>query len=418
MIIENNDVNGTICYLEPLNDDELKMVNLYWGEIQMSVDKIKALFPQLKHPSSFVPKVSGFAIRGESFRCTKCQSVKKVSNRKYYLIALKTKNSPCKKCNAEATVARYERNLAIIEDYKAKLFDKKYDLTDLSYIEKINLFLILNNYYIEGQSLSITSEGLDLAGSHNIDSRLLMELSSKGCLVMANTNNLPKEVQEAYDEIYQLFDSLKYDETVISNISYVKARVSLNGVYFNVPNAFDKISDVKESLYFHICSSKITISDIQELTLLVEGIRLENLYGIIDWLVKEKCKLPIDKNMKLDSLLKFISKKHPLAKLCNSMYYQAREVVFYIHKNDPLGFRAPKLFGKFLSDYFAKVEENNWELKYPKALPMNVSICAIESFVCDLYFEDHFNWTSLGTNEIISIWLKKLELTDTKLLQD
>jgi len=422
MLRDKNNPIGIICYTQPLEMEELQVVNKYWEisssdslEFSMKVDDIRALFPEIGMPSSFVSKNSEFVITDNKFACSKCEKMPRVSNRKNYLTTLKSVNTLCSDCKTEEAELEQKRNIDILDNYKVSLFEKDYDLADLTYIEKLNLFLILSSYYNDDKPLSITNENLDLSGSQDFDSKLFVEMNNKGCLVIVN--NLPDEVQDAHDAIYGSFSRLQYDKNHRYNRTIAAEPGELiKGIYFNMPKQIEDISQVRSELYSHICASKISTSEIQQITQLVEDIRLANLYDCINWLGQEEFKIPIEKSMKLDSLLKFISKSHPLDKVYYSMWYQARETAAYIHKTGSKDFKTPKLFGKFLSDFFTRVKTKGWELKCTRNLPMGVNISAIESLSCELYFDDEFNWVSLTTAEIVSKWLKKLDIQDTPLL--
>jgi len=418
---KDSDLIGMICYLKPINNNELNMINKYWEmnssdflTFSMKVNKIKALFPDLGIPSAFVPKSSEFVITDKEFACSKCGSFPKVTNRTNYLAVLKNPNPVCSECKTIAIQSERKRKKDIIDGYNASLFKKDYDLVDLTYIEKINLFLILNSYYNGDKPLSITNENLDLSGSQDFDSKLFAELSHKGCLVIVN--DLPDEVQEAYDAVYGRYSRLQYDYDD-KRSKYMEPGELIKGIYFNMPKQVEDISLVIAELYSHIASSKISTSEIQQITQLVEDIRLSNLYQCIDWLEQEEFKIPIEKNMKLNSLLKFISKNYSLDKTYYSMWYHARKTATYIYKIGSKDFKTPKLFGKFLSDYFTEVKARCWKLKYARSLPMDVNTSAIESLICELYFDNEFNWVSLNTTEIVSMWVKKLDITDTPLLK-
>lgn len=424
MLKDKSNPVGIICYAQPLEVNELQVVNKYWEisssdplKFSMKVDHIRALFPEVGMPSSFVSKNSEFVITDNEFSCSKCGKMPRVSNRMNYLTTLKTPNTLCLDCKTEEAELEKKRNRDILDTYKASLFEKDYDLADLTYVEKINLFLILSSYYNDDKPLSITNENLDLSGSQDFDSKLFVEMNKKGCLVIVN--NLPDEVQDAHDAIYGSFSRLQYDK----NYRYKRSVAAepgelIKGIYFNMPKQVEDISQVRAELYSHICASKISTSEIQQITQLVEDIRLANLYDCINWLEKEEFKIPIEKSMKLDSLLKFVSKNYSLDKTYYSLWYHARETAAYIHKVGSKDFKTPKYFGKFLSDYFTKVKTKNWELKYNRNLPMDVNTSAIESLICELYFDDDFNWVSLNTSDIVSIWLKKLDVIDTPLLEE
>ncbi|NVK25933.1 MAG: hypothetical protein HWE10_13485 [Gammaproteobacteria bacterium] len=428
-MIRNNNRVGIICYLKPLTNEELQVVNRYWeinssdpSKFAKKVDDIKALFPEIGIPSAFVSENSEFVITNDEFSCSKCGKMPKARNRTNYLAKLKKTNYVCDECQAIAIQLERQRKQEIINtykniivSYKATLFEKDYDLSDLTYVEKISLFLILNSYYNNDKPLSITNENLDLSGSQDFDSKLFVDLAQKGCLVIVN--DLPEEVQEAYDAIYGRYSRLHYDNGY-NRSRYSETRDLAQGVYFNMPTQIEDISQVRTELYAHICASKISVSDIQQITQLVEDIRLANLYECINWLEKEEFRIPIEKTMKLDSLLKFVSKNYSLDKTYYSLWYHARETGAYIQKIGSRDFKTPRYFGKFLSDYFTKVKTKGWELKYTRSLPMDVNTSAIESLICELYFDDEFNWVSLTTTEIVSTWLKKLDITDTLLIEN
>lgn len=422
MVKDENNPIGMICYLKTLDMEELKLINKYWeivplnaSNFTMTVTQLGSLFPHLSSPSSLASNKSEFVIIDKNFTCPKCGSMPKVSNRMKYLAALKHPNPVCSECKAKAIELKRERNKNIISAYKASLFDKDYDLADLTYVEKISLFLILNSYYNDDKPLSITNENLDLSGSQDFDSKLFVDLAQKGCLVIVD--DLPEVVQEAYDAIYGRYSRLNYDNGY-NRSRYSETRSLAQGIYFNMPKQIEDISQVRTELYSHICASKISTSEIQQITQLVEDIRLANLYECIDWLEQVEFKIPVEKSMKLDSLLKFIAKRYSLDKTYYSLWYYARKTGAYIQKIGSRDFKTPKYFVKFLSDYFTDVKTNGWELKCTRSLPMDVNTSAIESLICELYFDDEFNWVSLTTAEIVSTWLKKLDVTDTLLIED
>ena len=422
-MIEQSSQLGMICYLKAFSNEELEAVNKYWeidleneSRFALSVQAINSLFPDIKNPAILAYSYSEFVFTHEKYICPECGKHPRVTNRTKYTLGVKARTKICKVCTDAAIELEKKRNINILGTYKASLFEKNYDLEDLTYIEKINLFLILSSYYNGDKPLSITNENLDLSGSKDFDSKLFVEMNNKGCLVIVN--NLPDEVQGAHDVIYGSFSRLQYDKNYRNKRTIAAEPGELiKGIYFNMPQKIDDISVVIAELYSQICASKVLTSEIQQITQLVEDMRLANLYECIDWIEQEEFKIPIEKSMKLDSLLKFISKSYSLDKTYYSMWYHAKETAAYIYKTNSRDYKTPKLFGKFLSDYFTKVKTNSWELKYTRNLPMDVNTTAIESLVCELYFDDEFNWVSLTTAEIISTWIKKLEVIDTPLLE-
>jgi hypothetical protein len=421
-MIEQSSQLGMICYLKAFSNEELEAVNKYWeidleneSRFALSVQAINSLFPDIKNPAILAYSYSEFVFTHEKYICPECGKHPRVTNRTKYTLGVKARTKICKVCTDAAIELEKKRNRDILDTYKASLFEKYYDLADLTYVEKISLFLILNSYYNEDKPLSITNENLDLSGSQDSDSKLFVDLAQKGCLVIVN--DLPEDVQEAYDAIYGRYSRLHYDNGY-NRSRYSETRSLAHGIYFNMPKQIEDISQVRSELYSHICASKISTAEIQQITQLVEDIRLANLYECIDWLEQEEFRIPIERSMKLDSLLKFVSKSYSLDKTYYSLWYHARETGAYIQKIGSRDFKTPKYFGKFLSDYFTKVKAKGWELKFTRSLPMDVNTSAIESLICELYFDDEFNWVSLTTAEIVSTWLKKLDVTDTLLIED
>ena len=132
------------------------------------------------------------------------------------------------------------------------------------------------------------------------------------------------------------------------------------------------------------------MSDIDEMLFAIESVRVNNLYGVVDWLKREH-RIEVKENIKLDALLKNLSGRYPIAKCVYVMSYNAKSVAAFIHSKEPSSLTLPHLFTRFTERYLERGDEDNLEVKFFRSVPDNVEPTVLEVLICDHLFDTEYN---------------------------
>lgn len=412
--------NLYVCYEQEVNENEVIVINEYWSltnsnvpSFTYSVTKHKELFKgDVGNIANLIKNKSSVSSCHPGFNCNCCQSRTPVLLRNICISRLKLSSYTCDNCLAAEAEKNKKELLGIINTYKNKLLDSDYDLTDLTYIEKLCLFILISEYHaVDRQSLRINPEALHLSGCNEVDIKYIRSLESKG--VLALIDSIPKKIADANDQ-------LNYNKYRVDNF-WNQTEINRGdgefgpGIYLRYTNEIESSIDLLQKLYDEICTRKFKKSDIEDIKILINDIRLNNFYNIIAW-VRDEFQIPIESSLKLEGILNYCAKNYSLLVVCYCMYSNAEKVAAKLYKRNSPFYIENKLFTKQLDDYFTRASAQGWSLKYKKKLPDTVETSPIESLVSSHFCGNYFNWFLLNTKEIFDYWMSGADL-NTELLK-
>ena len=412
-----------ICYEQEVNEREIIIINEYWSlasseipSFTYSVKEHNELYKIYKSDvgnlANLIKKKSSVSCCHPSFICDSCKSKMTTSSRHVCLSRLKQTSYTCDRCEMIAVEKIKKESLDIINAYKNKILQSDYSFSSLTYVEKLCLFILLTEYHsADKQPLRINPESLHLTGCDEVDIKYIRSLKSKG--VLAIVDSVP-------DEVIQANNQLNYNRYRVTSF-WAPAEVKRGdsefspGIYLRYTNEFESSAELQQKLYSEICSRKFKESDIEELRILINDIRLNNFYNIITW-VSEEFRIHIESSLKLEGLLNHCAKNHSLLAICYCMYSNAEKVAAKLHSRDTPIYIANKLFTKLFDDYLTMASDRGWSLTYTKRLPDTVETSPLESLVSSHFCGNNFNWFLLNTNEIFDYWISGADL-NTELLR-
>lgn len=338
------------------------------------------------------------------FTCIVCKGRLFVKNRGFYFRSYRSPK--CEECQAlekaekirkeELKKAEYERlreaevaeRLRLIKAFEKECFQSDYSINDLSYIEAIFIFLWLSDKELSNEGVQLISKRTfeTVIGVTELDEIIIRGLVSKGCIVEIGETRMSELRRSG------VLNSL--------DINY--------GHYLKICREYSSMYDFCSGLHERFSSGSIKLSDIGEISSLVELIRMNNLYGVVHWLEREH-RIEIKRNTKLDCLLRNLSCRFSLIKCTYVMFLKAKEVAAYIHSKRPDRFIRPHLFTSFIDSYLIKFDTYGWKQNYYR-MPKYAETTALESLVCEHYSATEYNWFRLTTGEVLSEWIGSLNV--------
>jgi len=336
---------------------------------------------------------------GEKFFCVNCGARTFVKLRAEYLELQKRKSeSKCDECKLKEEreiIQREELELAERLRVQAKFEEEclfaDYSVHDLTYIETFFIFLWLSNKELSTEVLQIVSKSNSesVTGVEELDAMIISQLAAKGVVLELDEEFISKH------EINKVLDlpSIKFETVLRKSKQYIN------------------MYEFCERLYERFCEDSVTVSDVKEISFVVESIRLNNLYSVVDWLEREH-RIKIKINTKLDGLLRHLSNRLSLSKCVYVMYYNAKDVAAFIHSKKPDFNVLAHLFTSFTDTYLKRLDKNSWTVEYARAVPDSVHTSALEVLICERFFETEYNWWRLSVDEVVSEWVGALNVLE------
>ena len=424
---------GMICYCDSVSENELEAINLYWemneatnSGFSFTVSELQAKFKgKVSNLNNLIKKKSCFTFDPDSSACNWCGKITIAYKRKDVLDIKKSDVYVCKTCIHEKQererLEEEQRKRALfstIKNIKQQMLLGNYSVSTLSYVEKLYLFLLLSEYYeADGEPLKIDVENFCLAGSSESDHQYISQLVQKNILI--SIKEIPDEIRVLTDKLVfegpNAFSRHDWMGTARRSENYLISSPFKVGVYLCQCEKGGSTSSLLQTLYTDICEINLTQRDFEDISILVESVRLGNLYDIVDW-ISADCRIPVEKSIKLENLLKHLAKSYPLRVCCWLLYSQADKVAAHLHKTNTPSYISKKLLAKKTDDYLTLAKEKGWEFSYTKKLPDDIETSALESLVADHFLEGNFNWQMLTTSEVIKGWTKNAKLVDVNTL--
>ncbi|QSB02992.1 hypothetical protein JWZ98_08695 [Methylomonas sp. EFPC1] len=407
-------VEAIICYLKPLSEDEIISINKYWTLKDSSKDEFEYTLKQIdskrerksRNVSNLVLK-SLCLVNNQSFYCKDCKQAKPVKSRKEFSERLRVDSFVCRECKEKQLISLREKSAKVLANFLDDLLNKSDYFSQLTYIDKLVLLTLLFDDYQEKKPVITSNARINITGSENVDMPVLSRLVGLGALV--KITDLPKAVALAQAKLYESSVTLDYKQNRYRYRAQHNQLVIEKGIYFSLPLGFNNSAEFIERIYNDIINGGISVQKITELKRMVIDMQVENFNRLIDH-VSGEFNLEISNSVPLSALLNHLSEKYPITKCYYTFSHQARRVIVYMHQNEPASYAISHLFTKFVGSYIQMLEENGWELKYIRILPVAVSTSNLEALVSHNFIDSHFNWHSLSATEVIERWLSKITI--------
>lgn len=413
MLMEHNK-SGFICYFGDLSTKEVDVINDYWlmtedsgvnGDFAYSVARVSKKHGLREGDVRVIIKNgSGFCAIGDARLCSSCGDVVLLASRMKYKDALKGKRGTCKKCLQEHRV-RFEEECEkkLVEYLESSSVVEGYEYSDLQYLDKVFLLAILTMNYADDGPLDLRSGGFGWSGFKSIDAEALNSLIARKAI--RRVEPMGSEAMMAYA---RLQGGVSEKKLLILNS---ESKHSLQpGFYINFPDDFSNISDFIRAINDDVVEGSITVDDIKGIRCLVNDMRVEKLYALVEYLGL-KYRLKINHNIKLDAVLRHIAVTYPLDKAYYTMIRMVKDVIEYMHVEYVNSYASEYLFTRFLESYLSKVKTNGWELKISRSLPQELTSSNFEAMVTAIFLEGALSWDELSATEVAERWVSKLHVT-------
>jgi hypothetical protein len=418
---------GYICYINLTQNrfvdvvDTLEILDKYWeldndanNGFAHSVTKLNQMYKgRFSNISTFAQSYSYFSIDSAPFNCQHC-NCRQIFRNRQAVISTHYKGFICRTCkDKERYLAEQKPNKPFInvEKYKNKVLESGYKLSTLTYLEKVFLFLLLSEYHrIERQPLNIISDNVSITGCKVLDVDFMNKLEQKGSLLVIN--EIPESIREENAKLIE--HSLMLDLNQSNREQYTKGNDSgalMTGTYLCYNSEFTSFVDLLAQLYSDIEKRKLTRTDVEDIHILVERMRLNSLYQIVSWSC-DKFNIQAESSLRLENTLSYLAKSNSLMTCCWFIHNRAEKVAASLNGKTLPIYIINKLLTKDLDSYLAFTESKGWELTYTKKVPPEAETSTLESFISALFLPNNFNWYSLNTKEIISSWLMGVDFDD------
>lgn len=91
---------------------------------------------------------------------------------------------------------------------------------------------------------------------------------------------------------------------------------------------------------------------------------------------------------------------------------KAQDTIHYMHVNSASGYKAKHFFTRIVGSYIQYVENNEFELKWSRSLPISIQASPFEALFCQIYLDGHFDWNKLSAKEVVALWLENVCLSE------
>ena len=301
----------------------------------------------------------------------------------------------------------------VLDSYTDDLYNSTFDYNELSYMEKLALFLLLSEYHREdGGPLYCDAKRFSLTGCHQTDRDFIAKFVEKGAILVIEERSveikaLKKEFHAIREKKFKFHESKK-STCLRVNYDSPEMETYASGMYLRFSN-YSNAMELQTALYADICERKLTKSDIEDFQHIVERSRISLLYDVARAYADE-FNFTFESSMKLDNLLKYLAKNFKLPVISNYLHQRALNVSSQINQNPVPGYIKNKLFAKEIDVHLTKAKSRGWNIVYEKFLPVSVDTPLLESFTCNHFFENEFNWFDLTMSEIIEKWAAGVDL--------
>lgn len=403
-----------ICYSVGVSDIEVSVINDYWrghfgtrAEFYFRVGDISHAY-RLGGARSVAKIVSEscFAQNSNKFVCACCGVVEPVSSRAQLIERVRLLEFRCSECQRVAREELLDRSAKVIGEFKrSNLFPFDY-IDKLDVVESVFLFSVVAGGVDLRLPIAQGANEICVTGVPAIDYSIFSSLLGKR--VFAFIESLPPEVESASKSMC-VADNTSRSRTRNFSEVCVSPDGVYRGVYILCPAEGCDAGGLLKVLHARIARDRLSIEEVTRMRQIVTEIKQVGLYGLIGEVARE-FKLQIENSSALQALLLHLAERYSPTKLFYTFHAQADRVIVYQHKKGIYSFAQRHLFAKFLGNYIDYIEEHGLELKKSKSFPPNVGGAPFETFFCNFFLDDHFDWSRLSAREVVSRWLERVQI--------
>jgi hypothetical protein len=312
----------------------------------------------------------------------------------------------CDDCKKTQNNKKVKALIYEIKNHNCRLNEEGSELLKLSYIEKIYLYILIENYKknfsSEWHSLSVLN--------YKEGQYVVRNIIEKGYVKEFKYCNL------CYTNRKELFNLYMQDKNMIEEtlIKELKSYLKLNFDYhcqIVIPQDFESIESWMSEVYSDIFKTKVTIEDVKEIESFIINKRFNEVYKLIN-LVCEKNSIPWLKDNKFDFEVLRMIRTYNLEVIYNILNYcvgKATSRLYLIEKSkdDKSCFQEKHIYRQEVSFMFEKLLKSDYPVLYTKKLPCNWVLSEEELFVNTYIIEGDQKWCKYTPQEILNMWLKK-----------
>lgn len=343
--------------------------------------------------------------------CGKCYNKRKFhvrSDFNYSIDKVKSSDNKCIECLNKKNIKIAQE---IIHYYKENYIPSKPKLAqdkELSYLEKIHMFLLIINY--------LDTKKINWSASYTLKGyfckNIVENLIKTGFIYNQESHyrlNLKQaKLRQIYWHDQSIFDS--YFKEEICN--FLKINFDHHSVLV-IPSRYEGIDDWVVELFKEIKEYKLSLSDIKDIEKFLFDMRFSEIYTLAEF-VCESNKIPLSKDNALEFEFIRVTDKYNLEQVYNIFNYQATYTTSILYKisatqNHSLTFNKDKLFTKNIGYFVTRMDQKSSDQHYSKPLPLSWENSEFEQFISAHIIGGAEKWDRFTPKQILSRWLDTVE---------
>lgn len=369
----------------------------------------------IQTPSVLAKEVSeiGFLQVSRLKECSKCYDKHKFyvrSDFSYYIDRVESFDNRCIECTNEKNIKYAQDTLEYYKNNYSPSAPNQIENQELSYLEKLHLYLLIENYIkyfgivknwycshaLSGYFCHVSIEGLVEKGfifNHDSNMNFINRKNNLGVIYQSNKNIFDNCLSEKIFNFLQV--NFEYHTDILT------------------PSQFENINDWFVELFNDIHSHKLKLGDIKDIEKFLLNMRISEIYALAEF-VCELNKIPLLKNNALEFEFIRVADKYNLEQIHNIFNYQATYTTSTLYKisaseDNSLKFNKDKLFTKNIGYFITHMEQKSPDLHYSKSLPLSWEQSEFEQFVSAHIIGSAEKWDKLTPKQILSRWLNAVE---------
>ena len=312
----------------------------------------------------------------------------------------------CYDCKKLRNLKKVKKMIVDIQEHECKLSNENLELLELSYLEKIYLYLLIENYKNSPLKNWNSLYALNYSGNQFLVRKIIEKgyiKEIKGChscnLKQAELRSLLMENQKEFD------GELK---------NKIKNYLNLNFDYHCKIVVPEKINDIDSwliEIYSNIINAILTINDVKEIEEFILNQRFFDIYRLVG-LVCEKNSIPWKKDNAFDYEISRMIGKYNLEVIFNILNYCAKNATSQLYKMEKLSdskfdFKKNHVFRYEISARIDKLDKSDNVELYSKSLPYGWVDSEEELFINSYIIESDKRWSKYTPKEILNMLLSK-----------
>jgi len=343
--------------------------------------------------------------------CCKCYDKRKFhvrSDFNYFIDRVKSSDNKCIECLNKKNIKIAQE---IFHYYKENYISSKPKLVqdkELSYLEKIHMFLLIINY--------LDTKKINWSALYTLKGyfckNIVENLIKKGFIYNQESHYRLNLKQAKLRQIYwhdkSVFDSCFKEEIC----NFLKINFDHHSVLV-IPSGYESIDDWVVELFKEIKEHKLSLSDIKDIEKFLFDMRFSEIYTLAEF-VCESNKIPLSKDNALEFEFIRVTDKYNLEQIYNIFNYQATYTTSILYKisatqNNSLIINKDKIFTKNISYFITRMDQKSSDQHYSKPLPMSWEYSEFEQFISAHIIGGAEKWDRLTPKQILSRWLNVVE---------